>query len=120
MLFRSRREKTEVDIIKEMMKAYFEVLKIRTADIIPKIIVTFMVEKSVNELSSELIGGIIQGTDWVKLMEENSVIAEKRRNCKRIVQALTDSMKELSKMKNSNLVDEEGTSICIDAFLLER
>ncbi len=94
------REELEVQVIKKLMVSYFRVVVVRVADVVPKIVMSFLVEKSVNTIHDVLVQKIIMEKDWEKLMEENPMIAEKRGTCKKIIKVLTDSQQALNEIRN--------------------
>lgn len=49
----TKRERNEVDLIKRMISSYFEVIKKNINDIIPKTIITFLINKVID--SSKLV-----------------------------------------------------------------
>lgn len=97
----SAREALEVKIIKELMLSYFKVVVIRTADIVPKIIVSFLVESSLSRVHDKLVEKIFAENGWQELMEENPIIAEKKASCKKIIGLLTETQKALNEIRNA-------------------
>eukprot|EP00826_Nyctotherus_ovalis_P015784 TRINITY_DN14516_c0_g1_i1.p1 TRINITY_DN14516_c0_g1~~TRINITY_DN14516_c0_g1_i1.p1 ORF type:complete len:671 (+),score=228.45 TRINITY_DN14516_c0_g1_i1:163-2175(+) len=97
----SAREALEVKIIKELMLSYFKVVVTRVADIVPKVIVSFLVEKSLSEVHDRLVHKIFTQTGWEKLMEENPLIAEKKANCKNIIAVLKEAQKVINEIRNT-------------------
>jgi len=97
----STREALEVKVIKELMLSYFKVVVIRVADIVPKTIVSFIVEKSLNEVHNRLIQKIFTDERWEELMEENPIITEKKASCKKIIDTLKQAQKALDEVRNA-------------------
>ena len=94
------REALEVQIIKKLMVSYFKVVVTRVADVVPKIIMSFLVRKSLSDVHDVLVHKIFMEKNWEQLMEENPLIAEKRGNCRKIIKILVESQKALNELRN--------------------
>lgn len=96
------REDLEIEIIKQMMDTYFHVLVVRVADIVPKIVISFLVNKPISKIHDILIQKIYIPDKLKSLLEENPAITEKRNNCKKMINLLTESQKILNDIQISH------------------
>ena len=94
------REALEVQIIKKLMVSYFKVVVTRVADVVPKVIMAFLVNKSTEGVHDVLVQKIFMEKNWQQLLEENPLIADKRNNCKKMIKILNDSQKVLNEVRN--------------------
>jgi len=93
------KENLELHIIRKLVKSYFKVAIIRIANVVPKIIVNFLVEKTINEIKLILLNKIIKREDLDKLFEQDPAIAERARLCEENIKVLTKALKELQHIK---------------------
>ena len=85
------REGIELEITKSLMRAYFEVVLIRMTDVIPKTIMSFLVNKSLSEIHNTLIHRIMMEKNWMEFLEEDPLMVKKRRECRILIDSLTNS-----------------------------
>eukprot|EP01022_Parablepharisma_sp_SALTPOND_P015843 TRINITY_DN2269_c0_g1_i1.p1 TRINITY_DN2269_c0_g1~~TRINITY_DN2269_c0_g1_i1.p1 ORF type:complete len:710 (-),score=86.95 TRINITY_DN2269_c0_g1_i1:6404-8533(-) len=97
------REILETGIIKRLLKSYFKVVRKNIADLIPKAIMAFLVNKSKAIAQNELVGTLYSERDIETLMAENPAILEKRTECRKMVDALQEALKVLHEIAYSEL-----------------
>ena len=66
-----KRERNEIELIKQMLFNYFEVVKKNICDYIPKIILTLLVTKTVQNCEKELIATLYKNENIEKYLKEN-------------------------------------------------
>ncbi len=92
----SSRDLLEMDIIKRLLKSYFKVVRKNIADLVPKAIMSFLVNKSKAIAQNELVGSLYADHNAIEsLMAENPKVLEKRTECKTMVGVLQESLKIL-------------------------
>ena len=92
------KEVLEVHVMRKMIKKYFDVATIRIIDVIPKMIMSFLVHSAEKKLNDTLLNSIISSGDWEKLMQEDPIILEKRTKCMKAVEVLRESQKEIEQV----------------------
>jgi dynamin 1-like protein len=94
----STREKMEIIAIKQLLEAYFNIIKKNVMDLVPKTIVTFLINKSKTIAQNELVSSLYLEKDIEKLMAENPEISEKRKECYNAIEALQEALKALNEI----------------------
>lgn len=74
----SKRELTEIEMIKKLIVSYFNVVKKNVNDSVPKTVITMLVNQSKNICERELISSLYQNDKLNWLFEENAFIVECR------------------------------------------
>jgi len=99
----SSREALEVEMTKQLMLSYFRVVVVRVADMVPKLITSNLIKKSLQELNSKILTQIEKEKNIETLMEEDSSISERRASCKKMISTLEDSLQVLEKLRSQIL-----------------
>ncbi|CAD8114322.1 unnamed protein product [Paramecium primaurelia] len=94
----SKREQTEMDMIKDLIVSYFNLVKKNICDSIPKTIITFLVNQSRNLCERELIG-VLYKSDYVdELLQENQFIQKSRKETKQTLISLKTCLNLLNEL----------------------
>lgn len=75
----SKRERNEIDLIKDMLFNYFEVVKKNICDYVPKIVFTLLVGKTIDMCETEIISGLYRPDQVDVLLKENVEAGEQRK-----------------------------------------
>ncbi|KAL4503241.1 hypothetical protein ABPG72_000847 [Tetrahymena utriculariae] len=78
----SKREMSESEMIKNLIVSYFNIVKKSVNDSVPKTIVSFLVNRSVNIAERELVSNLYKEDIFDDLLAENSYIAKQREEIK--------------------------------------
>ena len=73
-----KRERNEIDLIKQMIFNYFEVVKKNICDYIPKIILTLLVRQTIETCEREIVGDLYKPEQFEALLKENADSAERQ------------------------------------------
>ncbi|KAJ1922143.1 vacuolar protein sorting-associated protein 1 [Mycoemilia scoparia] len=84
----SERERMEIEVIKLLIKSYFNVVKRTTIDMIPKTVMLKLVNHSKDNLQRELLKKLYNPETIANLMKESEGTVKRRKECKEMVQAL--------------------------------
>ncbi|CAD8126124.1 unnamed protein product [Paramecium sonneborni] len=84
----SKREQTEMDMIKDLLISYFNLVKKNICDSVPKTIITFLVNQSRNFCERELIGLLYKQELVDELLQENQFIQKSRAEAKQTLISL--------------------------------
>ncbi len=92
----TQKEEIELRAIKQFLESYFETVKAKLSDTVPKSIITFFVDRSRTVSVARLSGILHAAKDLQELIAEDPDVAQKRENCKRNIEALEESQNTLS------------------------
>ena len=97
----SSREWMEINIIKNLMVSYFNVVKKTFCDMVPKTIMCFLVNKTKEISEQEMITHLYKSNEDVKkLLQEDPAISEKRKELKENLSLLKSSLNILNNESN--------------------
>ena len=97
----SSREWMEINIIKNLMVSYFNVVKKTFCDMVPKTIMCFLVNKTKEISEQEMITHLYKSNEDVKkLLQEDPAISEKRKELKENLSFLKSSLNILNNKSN--------------------
>jgi hypothetical protein len=72
------REEAETELIKKLIVSYFNVVKKNINDLVPKSIVTFLINESKNSCKNVLVTSLYKEADYDDLLDENPELLKKR------------------------------------------
>jgi len=98
----SEEELAEMNYIKRILKAYLKIVKKNVADLVPKTIMHFLVNRSKAIAQNELISKLYVEGSIEEIMAENPEILEKRKECTEMITALQKSLKVLQEVEYSD------------------
>lgn len=88
----SSRDVDTVDVIKTLIRSYFDIVKISVADIVPKSIMCFLVNYSKQNMQAELVKQLYNPESIQNLLCESNEIQLQRNNCIELLEMLTHAM----------------------------
>lgn len=92
------REKVECEIVRTMIISYFSIVKSQIRDLVPKIIVCFLVDQVRDRSLSELIGELYREDLFDSLLSESKEISEKRAEATDMMDALEKALQIISEI----------------------
>eukprot|EP01022_Parablepharisma_sp_SALTPOND_P008066 TRINITY_DN135141_c0_g1_i1.p1 TRINITY_DN135141_c0_g1~~TRINITY_DN135141_c0_g1_i1.p1 ORF type:complete len:710 (-),score=98.05 TRINITY_DN135141_c0_g1_i1:1479-3608(-) len=98
----TKTEELKLKAMKKMLDSYFEAVKRKLTDTIPKLIITFFVDKSRTRIVSELSRALYVVNDLEALLTQDPGVAVKREACKKLITALEISEATLNQITYSN------------------
>lgn len=101
--FPSSRDMMETCIIKNLISSYFNVVKKNVSDIVPKTIMCLLVNESKQKAENEMINQLYKSSELEILLQEDPLIAKKRKLAKETLQNLQQSLDVLSEIKQLKL-----------------
>lgn len=84
----SEREYVEIEIIKLLLKSYFNIVKRTVADMIPKAIMLHLVNFSKEEMQRALLADLYKQDLMDELLKESESVVVRRKECKKMIEAL--------------------------------
>jgi len=82
------KESFETELIKHLLISYFDVVRKNIKDTVPKSIMHFLVNSSKEHIQNELVACLYKEELFEHLLEESSVIAQRRSQCKLMIDTL--------------------------------
>jgi len=82
------KETFETELIKHLLESYFNVVRKNVKDTVPKSIIHFLVNKSKEKMQNELVTALYREDLFDELLEESSVIQQRRDQCKSMMTIL--------------------------------
>ncbi|ODV59121.1 dynamin-like GTPase VPS1 ASCRUDRAFT_71852 [Ascoidea rubescens DSM 1968] len=92
----SERETMETEVIKLLIQSYFNIVKRTVADVIPKAIMLKLIVKSKDEIQKILLEKLYGSNDVSDLIRENEITVQRRKECKKMVEVLTNASEIVS------------------------
>jgi len=91
----------ETKIIKNLIKSYFDVVRKNLNDIVPKTVMSFLVNKSKNQAQKELVSSLYNSNSDLKtLLKEDAETVRKREAVVEMVKTLKQSLAYLSDIRD--------------------
>lgn len=92
----TKRERNEIELIKQMLFNYFEVVKKNICDYIPKIVLTLLVHKTIELCERDLISNLYKSDRYDTLLKEKAETAERYAQIKNELKAIKECLKYLN------------------------
>ncbi len=97
--FPSARDIMETSIIKNLINSYYHVVKKNINDLVPKTIMCFLVNQSKLMAEKEMVNKLFKSSELEILLQEDPIVARKRKQCK---DSLSNLKKSLDILTNFN------------------
>merc|ERR1712137_797111 len=102
----NKKERFETEIIQNLLSSYFDIVRKNIGDSVPKSIMFFLVNTSKDTIQNELVRCLYKEDLFDELLEENPLIASKRKACREMLDVLkraNDVLMEVHEFNPSNL-----------------
>lgn len=99
----THREQAECDLIKRLIKSYFNIVRKNIQDSVPKAIMHFLVNYIKDNLQSELVRQLYLRDEIDMLLEESEHIAMRRKEAQEMLQALTRASHVIGEIRETQL-----------------
>lgn len=97
------RETQEIEIIRQLLAAYFAIVLKNISDSVPKAIMHFLVNKSKSNLQSELVRSLYKEELFEELLRENDEIALKRKATAKMLKVLQRAQDIINEVRDLKL-----------------
>ena len=94
------KEKFECELIQTLLKSYFDIVRKNIKDLTPKTIMHFLVNRSKDNMQNELVGKLYREDYFEQLLEESPVIAERRKQCLKMLETLRRGNEILNEVRD--------------------
>lgn len=92
----TERETMETEVIKLLILSYYNIVQRTVADIVPKAIMLKLIIKSKEEIQKELLERLYNAPDLDKLVLENELTVQRRKECLNMVEVLRSASEIVS------------------------
>lgn len=99
----SDRDQRESQIIKALLKEYFNIVRKNIADSVPKAIMHFLVNMTKSNLQSEFVQNLYKSELFDELLQENDEIAQKRKGTQKMLSILLRAQDILNEVRDMKL-----------------
>lgn len=96
----SDKENFETELIKYLLISYFDIVRKNVKDLVPKSIIHFLVNASKEHIQNELVANLYKEELFDHLLEESSVIAQRRESCKNMMDVLRKAHDILNEVRD--------------------
>lgn len=93
-------ERQEVEILQRLLESYFNIVRKRMQDMVPKAIIAFLVQKSKESLQSMLVSKLYKPNTVAKLMVEGDETCERRKDMKELEKLLELAVVEVNEIRD--------------------
>lgn len=93
-------ERQELDILRVLLESYFNIVRKRLQDMVPKAIITFLVNRSKESLQSVLVSKLYKPNSVEKLMVEADETAQRRKDIRAIEALLEKALIEVNEIRD--------------------
>lgn len=94
------KELIEFKLIKELVESYFSIVKKNIGDVVPKVIMNFLVNKVQEKLQTELVKQLYKKQNLESLLQEAGDIPQKRRRCMDRLEVLQKAYEILNEVRD--------------------
>lgn len=98
--WQSEEERQELEILRHLIESYFDIVRKRIQDMVPKAILTFLVKKSQELLQSTLVSKLYKPTLVEKMMVEGTEAIQQRRDMRAIERMLEEALSEVNEIRD--------------------
>jgi len=99
----TEKERFETELIQNLISSYFDIVRKNISDCVPKSIMHFLVNTSKVNIRNELVKSLYKEELFEELLEENPEMANRRKACKEMLDALTKANEVLLEVRDFNL-----------------
>jgi len=96
----SDKENFETELIKYLLVSYFNIVRKNVKDTVPKSIMHFLVNKSKDCIQNELVSCLYKEELFDELLQESSVVAQRRESCKSMIDILRRAHEILNEVRD--------------------
>jgi len=97
------RERIEINLIKILIKSYFDIVKKSILDGVPKAIMLLLVNEVKKKLQADLVYALYNEAQFSELLRENPEIAQKRKMCIELLKVLKKSLEIVNEVRDFNV-----------------
>eukprot|EP00946_MAST-07B_sp_MAST-7B-sp1_P000313 g313.t1 len=104
----TERERIEVEIIKSLIRSYFNIVRKNVADLVPKTVMYFLVNHTKQHVQSVLVQRLYRDSSLDELLRETSDAAQRRKNCIEVQALLRRALEIVNEVRDYNALVDTG------------
>ena len=97
----TEQDSIEVEVIRRLLTSYFDIVKVKIIDSIPKAVTLMLVTKVREELHNALVADLYQESKIDTLLDENPETASRRKRIREVITLLEASQKAIVDVQSS-------------------
>lgn len=101
------RDIVETQIIKNCLSSYFNIVRKHIADLVPKTVMAFLINKTKENAQQILYTSLCEDAEIEDLMGEDPMIAEAREECQNTLKNLSNAIELINEARDFNYYKEE-------------
>ena len=105
------KEIVETQILKNCISSYFNIVRKHIADLVPKTIMAFLINKTKENSQQILYTNLCEDEDIQELMGEDPMIAEARKECVVTINNLYKALELINEARDYNYYQEEASRL---------
>ncbi|VUZ55060.1 unnamed protein product [Hymenolepis diminuta] len=94
-------EKRDVDLISQLIRSYFMIVRKNILDSVPKAIMNFLVNYVKDNLQSELVSNLYKNDQYDALLKESENVAQRRREASEMLKGLQRANQIISEVREA-------------------
>jgi dynamin 1-like protein len=104
----TERERIEVEIIKSLIRSYYNIVRKNIADLVPKTVMYFLVNHTKQHVQSVLVQRLYRDSSLDDLLRETSDAAQRRKNCIEVQTLLRRALEIVNEVRDYNALVDNG------------
>ncbi|KAL5966436.1 Dynamin-1-like protein [Taenia solium] len=94
-------EKRDCDLISQLIRSYFQIVRKNILDSVPKAIMNFLVNYVKDNLQSELVSNLYKNDEYDGLLKESENVAQRRREASEMLRGLQRANQIISEVREA-------------------
>jgi|TARA_B110000208_G_C11434406_1_gene308351 dynamin 1-like protein len=102
------REMIEVEIIKSLIRSYFNIVRKNIGDLVPKTVMYFLVNHAKENVQSVLVQRLYRDSSLEELLRETNDAAQRRKNCAEVQSLLRRALEIVNEVRDFSVFEGKG------------
>jgi len=95
----SETERMETEVIRRLLESYFQIVRKKIVDSVPKAISLKLVNKAKSELHNELVSKLYKPELVDELLQENPETADRRKRCREVIELMDSALRTIAEVQ---------------------
>jgi replication fork clamp-binding protein CrfC len=104
------RERIEVEIIKSLIRSYFNIVRKNIGDLVPKTVMYFLVNHAKENVQSVLVQRLYRDSSLEELLRETNDAAQRRKNCAEVQGLLRRALEIVNEVRDFSVFQPSGST----------
>ncbi|KAL5108530.1 Dynamin-1-like protein [Taenia crassiceps] len=107
-------EKRDCDLISQLIRSYFQIVRKNILDSVPKAIMNFLVNYVKDNLQSELVSNLYKNDEYDGLLKESENVAQRRREASEMLRGLQRANQIISEVREAPMCISQERKTALD------